>query len=239
MPAIAQRRSLNELVTRYWTLMSRVYNFPLVQRHIYSPAQTDTIAQLCEHDARRVADIACGTGILASRIQAELHQATVFGVDMSDGMLAKARARCAQVQWRKAPAEQLPFADSSLDAVVTTSAFHFFDQPAALAEFYRVLVPGGMASVATICPRSGAGPATAPANVARHISRQPPRWNGCSQVQALRWSCTARWRAPSHHRWFPSTGSVWASRPDGHSSAAMTMPYGHPLPSLIDVSLTT
>lgn len=153
MPAIAQRRSLNELVTRYWTLMSRVYNFPLVQRHIYSPAQTDTIAQLCEHDARRVADIACGTGILASRIRAELHQATVFGVDMSDGMLAKARARCAQVQWRKAPAEQLPFADSSLDAVVTTSTFHFFDQPAALAEFYRVLVPGGMASVATICPR--------------------------------------------------------------------------------------
>ncbi|OAT69506.1 SAM-dependent methyltransferase [Mycobacteroides immunogenum] len=153
MTVIVQRRSFNELVTRYWTLMSRVYNFPFVQRHIYSPAQTDTIKQLCEHDARRIADIACGTGILASRIRAELPHATVFGVDMSDGMLAKARARCAEVQWRKAPAEQLPFADASLDAVVTTSAFHFFDQPAALAEFSRVLAPGGMVSVATICPK--------------------------------------------------------------------------------------
>lgn len=153
MTAIAQRRSFNELVTRYWTLMSRVYNFPFVQRHIYSPAQTDTIRQLRDHDARRIADIACGTGILAARIQDELASATVYGVDMSDGMLAKARARSAGVQWRKAPAEQLPFADGALDAVVTTSAFHFFDQPAALAEFYRVLTPGGMAAVATICPK--------------------------------------------------------------------------------------
>ncbi|WP_423488642.1 class I SAM-dependent methyltransferase [Mycobacteroides sp. PCS013] len=153
MTAIAPRRSLNNLVTRYWTVMSKVYNFPLVQRHIYSPAQNDTVRQLRAHDARRIADIACGTGILASRIQSELTQPSVYGIDMSDGMLAKARARSADVQWRKAPAEQLPFEDCTLDAVVTTSAFHFFDQPAALAEFYRVLAPGGMVSVATICPR--------------------------------------------------------------------------------------
>ncbi|MFA4083252.1 class I SAM-dependent methyltransferase [Mycobacteroides salmoniphilum] len=153
MTAIAPRRSLNELVTRYWTMMSKVYNFPFVQRHIYRPAQDDTIAQLREHNSQRIVDIACGTGILASRIQAELSPASVFGVDMSDGMLAKARARSTDVQWKKAPAEQLPFGDATLDAVVTTSAFHFFDQPAALAEFYRVLAPGGLASVATICPK--------------------------------------------------------------------------------------
>ncbi|WP_078309577.1 MULTISPECIES: methyltransferase domain-containing protein [unclassified Mycobacterium] len=153
MTAIAPRRSLNELVTRYWTMMSKVYNFPFVQRHVYSPAQDDTIRQLREHNAQRIVDIACGTGILASRIQAELSPASVFGVDMSDGMLAKARARSTEVHWKKAPAEQLPFGDGTLDAVVTTSAFHFFDQPAALAEFYRVLAPGGMASVATICPK--------------------------------------------------------------------------------------
>lgn len=133
--------------------MSRVYNFPLVQRHVYSPAQADTIEQLRAHGAQRIADIACGTGILASRIQVELQSDSVFGVDMSDGMLAKARARSTKVQWKKAPAEELPFEDATLDAVVTTSAFHFFDQPAALAEFHRVLSPGGMASVATICPK--------------------------------------------------------------------------------------
>jgi ubiquinone/menaquinone biosynthesis C-methylase UbiE len=45
------------------------------------------------------------------------------------------------------PAEQLPFDDGTLDAVVTTSAFHFFDQPAALREFHRILAPGGLAAV--------------------------------------------------------------------------------------------
>jgi SAM-dependent methyltransferase len=71
---------------------------------------------------------------------------------MSDGMLAQAKARSSRVQWLKGPAEQLPFADGALDAVVTTSAFHFFDQPAALAEFHRVLGPGGLVAVATISP---------------------------------------------------------------------------------------
>jgi methionine sulfoxide reductase catalytic subunit len=45
-------------------------------------------------------------------------------------------------------AEQLPFDDGALDAVVTTSAFHFFNQPAALREFHRVLASGGLVAVA-------------------------------------------------------------------------------------------
>jgi ubiquinone/menaquinone biosynthesis C-methylase UbiE len=72
---------------------------------------------------------------------------------MSDGMLAQARARSDRVQWLRGPAEQLPFDDGALDAVVTTSAFHFFDQPAALREFHRVLAPGGLAAVSALSTR--------------------------------------------------------------------------------------
>jgi SAM-dependent methyltransferase len=71
---------------------------------------------------------------------------------MSEGMLAQAQARSSKVQWLRGPAEQLPFGDGTLDAVVTTSAFHFFDQPAALREFHRALGAGGLAAVATIGP---------------------------------------------------------------------------------------
>ncbi len=53
-----------------------------------------------------MADIACGTGILADRIVSELHPDEVYGVDMSDGMLAQARMRSSQVLWRKGPARQ-------------------------------------------------------------------------------------------------------------------------------------
>jgi ubiquinone/menaquinone biosynthesis C-methylase UbiE len=57
------------------------------------------------------------------------------------------------VQWLRGPAEQLPFDDGALDAVVTTSAFHFFDQPAALREFHRVLAPGGLVAVSALSTR--------------------------------------------------------------------------------------
>jgi ubiquinone/menaquinone biosynthesis C-methylase UbiE len=120
---------------------------------VYRPAQDEAIAALRAHGSRRIADIACGTGILADRIRREIGPDEVYGVDMSDGMLAQARRRADDVRWMKGPAERLPFEDGFLDAVVTTSAFHFFDQPAALREFHRVLAPGGVAAVATISPR--------------------------------------------------------------------------------------
>ena len=123
-----------------------------MQQWGYRPAQTEAILALRAHGARRVADIGCGTGILADRIQRELAPEAIYGVDMSEGMLRQARRRSTAVAWLKAPAENLPFADGALDAVVTTSAFHFFDHPAALSEFHRVLAPGGMAAVVALSP---------------------------------------------------------------------------------------
>jgi ubiquinone/menaquinone biosynthesis C-methylase UbiE len=52
---------------------------------------------------------------------------------------------------------RLPVRTGSVDAVVCTQAFHFFDQPAAWAEFRRVLIPGGLALVGMINPRTEGG----------------------------------------------------------------------------------
>lgn len=60
------------------------------------------------------------------------------------------KARSTAVTWLTGPAEQMPFDEGALDTVVTTSAFHFFDQPAALRESHRVLAPGGVAAVSTL-----------------------------------------------------------------------------------------
>jgi ubiquinone/menaquinone biosynthesis C-methylase UbiE len=138
------------MATRFWNFAAPAYDLRFLQRWFYRPAQDEVIAQLQSRRYRRVADIACGTGILADRIARELYPDEIYGVDMSDGMLARARARSSQVQWLRAPAEHLPFDDGTLDAVVTTSAFHFFDQPAAVREFHRVLASGGLAAVAAI-----------------------------------------------------------------------------------------
>jgi ubiquinone/menaquinone biosynthesis C-methylase UbiE len=148
----APRRALNGAVTRFWSFAAPVYDLPVLQHWTYRPPQDEVIAVLREHGCRRIVDVGCGTGILADRIQRELDTDEVFGIDMSDGMLRQARARSSAVRWMRAPAEQLPFEDDAMDAVVSTSAFHFFDQPAALREFLRVLTPGGVAAVATIAP---------------------------------------------------------------------------------------
>lgn len=172
MTAAAPRRSFNDAVTRFWGWAAPAYNLPVLQQWVYRPAHDEVIAQLRAHSSARVADIACGTGILADRIERELHPAEVYGVDMSEGMLNQARARSTGVQWLRGPAEQLPFDDGTLDAVVTTSAFHFFDQPSALRDFHRVLAPGGLAAVSTLSARQRLlqGPSTSKWKVAHHPS---------------------------------------------------------------------
>jgi ubiquinone/menaquinone biosynthesis C-methylase UbiE len=156
-----QRRGFNSAVTRFWSLAAPAYDLPFLQHWVYRPAHDEVIAQLRAHQAHKVADIACGTGILADRIERELDPDEMYGVDMSDGMLNEARARSKRVRWLHGPAEHLPFDNGELDAVVTTSAFHFFDQSAALREFHRVLSSGGLVAVAALSARQPRLQATA------------------------------------------------------------------------------
>jgi SAM-dependent methyltransferase len=87
-------------------------------------------------------DAACGTGRVAQYLHACGHQ--VVGVDNSSEMLALARKRLPGADFREGALEDLPLPDASVDLVVTTLALcHVPDLKAVLAEFARVLRPGG------------------------------------------------------------------------------------------------
>jgi SAM-dependent methyltransferase len=73
----------------------------------------------------------------------------VVGLDINEGMLAVGRRKAPAIEWRQGPAEALPFADASFDAVVSQFGLMFFpDRSAALREMLRVLIPGGRVAVA-------------------------------------------------------------------------------------------
>ena len=98
---------------------------------------------------QRVLDVACGTGVLAREVARRVGPGSVCGLDCNPGMLAVARARAPDIEWRPGRAEALPFAAGEFDAVVSQFGLMFFeDQAGALRELWRVLGPGGMLGVA-------------------------------------------------------------------------------------------
>ncbi len=90
----------------------------------------------------RVLDVATGPGWVAA--EAAERGASVVGVDVAEAMIATARSAHPGLEFRWADAHELPFADASFDAVVGNLAVMHLSRPErAMAEFVRVLRPGG------------------------------------------------------------------------------------------------
>jgi SAM-dependent methyltransferase len=100
----------------------------------------------------RALDVACGIG-RTTRLMAGEFRLDAVGLDVSAVNLETARAPCADrpprsVAFVCGSAGSLPFPDGSFDAVVCECALSTFpDQPRVLAEFARVLKPGGAVGI--------------------------------------------------------------------------------------------
>jgi malonyl-CoA O-methyltransferase len=126
--------------------------------------------ELVKLEPARVLDVGCGLGDGIRRLRGRWPRAEAIGVDLSPRRVARAAAidRPGPAGWAqgfvrrlagRAPAapvgplaryvvgdaHRLPVASDSIDLAWSNLAFHWFDDvPAAIAEWYRVLRPGGL-----------------------------------------------------------------------------------------------
>jgi ubiquinone/menaquinone biosynthesis C-methylase UbiE len=99
----------------------------------------------------RVLDVGCGTGTLAVAAKQRVGpMGTVYGIDPSPQMITraskKARKAGAEVVFKEAIVEALPFADEYFDIVLSTLMLHHLPPQAreqCAREMRRVLKPGG------------------------------------------------------------------------------------------------
>ena len=99
------------------------------------------------HIGGRVLEVGVGTGISLPQYAPNLR---IFGTDISEGMLRKAKARVADLRLKNVEglavmdAEKLEFPDNSFDVVMAQYVVTAVPNPeAAMDEFARVLRPGG------------------------------------------------------------------------------------------------
>ena len=106
-----------------------------------------------------VVEVGCGPGLLWTSIAPLLPHLRLTLTDLSEGMLDAARAAVDPlesidlVETRACDARDLPFPDAAFDVVVANHMLYHVPDPAlAVAEFARVLRPGGVLLAATNGP---------------------------------------------------------------------------------------
>jgi SAM-dependent methyltransferase len=85
---------------------------------IMEPWTDDLIRSAGCRDGDRVLDVACGTGVVANRVNLVSGKlCMVTGIDANEGMLSVAR-RNPQIEWHQGSATDLPFEPGSFEVVL-------------------------------------------------------------------------------------------------------------------------
>jgi len=116
-----------------------------------SRARDRALALADVRDGERILEVAAGTGLAFGELVRRNPGGRNLGIDISRGMLARARRRLgrlglANYDLALASAIDLPFGDGTFDLLMNNYMFDLIDEqawPTILAEFRRVLAPGG------------------------------------------------------------------------------------------------
>jgi ubiquinone/menaquinone biosynthesis C-methylase UbiE len=139
---------------------------------------SETFARVGLRKDEHVLDVGCGTGNLTLALLAWLGSCgRVTAIDISPAMLSRAARKISdtRVSWHEASADRLPLPDAVCDRILCFSAWPHFERPDdVLAEFRRVLRPGGMAHILHLIARDEVNRIHGGAHPSVQADRLPP-----------------------------------------------------------------
>jgi SAM-dependent methyltransferase len=136
------------------------------------PPPPQALDWLIPPDATAVLDLAAGTGAVTRGLVGRA--ARVIAVEPDEQMRAVLTARCPKAEALAGRGEDIPLPDSSVDAVVIASAWHWLDPDRAMPEITRVLRSGGTLGVIWVS-RDARVPWVSEFNQLMRESREPDR----------------------------------------------------------------
>ena len=150
---------------------------------IMEPWTDDLIRSANCRDGDRVLDVACGTGVVANRVNLVTGKSCVItGIDLNEAMLGAARSN-PQIEWHQGSANDLPFDPGSFDVVLCQQGLQYFpDRAAAMKEMARVLFSGARLAINVWAPSIGSRfmlhwPTPSRTSLARKQGLPSPTWH--------------------------------------------------------------
>jgi len=148
------------------------------------PLAAEFVALMGVRDGQQALDVGCGPGALTAELVRALGPVAVSAVDPSEPFVAAVRARFADVDVRRASAEQLPFGDDRFDLAVAQLVVHFMTDPVAgLTEMARVTRQGGLVAACVWDHAGGGGPLSVFWRAVTDLDPQAPDESGLAGAQ--------------------------------------------------------
>ncbi len=156
----------------------------IIQQHV-----SQSLADMLDHDPKpaQILDLGAGTGCMTQHLTTHFPNALCVALDIALPMVQRAQVHAPALQ---ADAQQLPFADQSMDMICSNLMLQWLPTPTPLLEeCWRVLKPGGRLYVSTLGTDTlhEAKMALSAIDRAHHINRFHDIHQLGDQLQRLGW----------------------------------------------------
>lgn len=125
----------------------------IIQQEIGQHLLKNTLSQAST--VTKLLDLGCGTGHDLDKFGGYFPQAFAVGLDIATSMIHQAKQRYLNGKYVQADFDHIPFTDRQFDLIYSNLALQWsLNIDSTLAEWHRVLTPGGLLAFSTLLPNT-------------------------------------------------------------------------------------